>query len=295
MRLRAFDLNEPVPELNEPHALAIIRPWIDVSSVGSLILSWLEAYLGSRELARLARPGNFFDFTRYRPTFNRKENSSEVDVPNTIITYGRQSGGHDFLFLRLLEPHILAEAYIDSVVELFKTFGVKRYCLIGSMYDMVPYTRPLLVTGTASNLGLQNELAVANVRHSDYQGHTTILSLIGHWALQLGMETCNMIVHLPSYLMMEEDCRGEKRLMEVISSLYDFAMPQADIEKADQQEAQVRLIAEQIIQQEPRLGLILKQLEANYDSRIKEEKEETRLSPEVEKFLQDLDRRFRQD
>ena len=295
MRLRAFDLNEPVPELNEPHALAIIRPWIDVSSVGSLILSCLEAYLGSRELARLARPGNFFDFTRYRPTFNRKENSSEVDVPNTIITYGRQSGGHDFLFLRLLEPHILAEAYIDSVVELFKTFGVKRYCLIGSMYDMVPHTRPLLVTGTASNLGLQNELAVANVRHSDYQGPTTILSLIGHRALQLGMETCNMIVHLPSYLMMEEDCRGEKRLMEVISSLYDFAMPQADIEKADQQEAQVRLIAEQIIQQEPRLGLILKQLEANYDSRIKEEKEETRLSPEVEKFLQDLDRRFRQD
>ncbi len=295
MRLRAFHLNEPVPELNEPHALAIIRPWIDVSSVGSLIFSYLEAYLDSKELARLARPGNFFDFTRYRPTLNRKENSSEVDVPNTIITYGRQSGGHDFLFLRLLEPHILAEAYIDSVVELFKTFGVKRYCLIGSMYDMVPYTRPLLVTGTASNLGLQNELAVANVRHSDYQGPTTILSLIGHRALQLDMETCNMIVHLPSYLMMEEDCRGEKQLMEVISSLYDFAMPQADIEKADQQEEQVRLIAEQIIQQEPRLGLILKQLEANYDSRIKEEKEETRLSPEVEKFLQDLDRRFRQD
>ena len=122
-----------------------------------------------------------------------------------------------------------------------------------------------------------------------------ILSLIGHRALQLGIETCDMVVHLPSYLMMEEDCRGEKRLMEVISSLYDFAMPQADIEKADQQEGQVRLIAEQIIQQEPRLGLILRQLEANYDSRIKEEQEETRLSPEVEKFLQDLNKRFKQD
>ncbi len=164
MRLRAFDLNDPIPELNKPHALAIIRPWTDVSSVGSMVLSCLEAHLGSKELARLARPGNFFDFTRYRPTLNRKESSSEVDVPNTIITYGRQSGGYDFLFLRLLEPQILAEAYIDCVVELFKTFGVKRYCLIGSMYDMVPYTRPLLVTGTASNPGLQKELSVANVR-----------------------------------------------------------------------------------------------------------------------------------
>lgn len=295
MRLRAFHLNEPVPELNEPHALAIFRPWIDVSNVGSLVLSCLETYLSSNELARLARPGNFFDLTRYRPTLLRKENVSEVDIPNAIINYGRQSGSHDFLFLRLLEPHMLAEAYIDSVVELLKSFGVKRYCLIGSMYDMVPYTRPLLVTGNASNLGLQNELAVTNVIPSDYQGPTTILSLIGQRALQVGMETCSMIVHLPSYLMMEEDYRGEKRLMEVISSLYDFTLPQVDIEKANQQEEQVKLMAEQIIQQEPRLGFILKQLEANYDSRIKEEKEEKRLSPEVEKFLQDLDSRFKQD
>jgi hypothetical protein len=53
-------------------------------------------------------------------------------------------------------------------------------------------------------------------------------------------------------------------------------------------------VAEQIMRQEPRLRLILKQLEANYDSRVDQTKEETRLSPEVEKFLQDLDKRFRQ-
>jgi len=299
MRLRAFDLNEPIPKLNEPHAIAIIRPWTDVSSVGTLILSCLEAYLGAKELGNLARPGSFFDFTRYRPTLIRKENQSEVDVPNATITYGithgSQSGSHDFLFLRLLEPQMLAEVYIDSVVELFKTFGVKRYCLIGAMYDMVPYTRPLLVTGNASNLKLQNELAAANMVRSNYQGPTTILSLIGHRAIQLGIETCSIMVHLPSYFMMEEDNRGEKRLMEIISSLYGFTMPQEDMEKADQQDKQISLIAEQFMEQEPRLRLILKQLEDNYDSRINENKEETRLSPEVEKFLHDLEKRFKQD
>ena len=260
-----------------------------------MVLSCLEAYLGSKELGKLARPGDFFDFTRYRPTLIRKDNSSEVDVPNIIITYGKQPGSHDFVFLRLLEPHMGAEEYIDSVIELFNNFGVKRYCVIGSMYDMVPYTRPLLVTGGASNPDLQNKLTLANVKSSDYQGLTTILSLIGHRALQMGIETCSMMVHLPGYFMMEDDYRGGKRLMEVISSLYGFAMPQEDIEKADQQEKQIGLIAEQIMEQEPRLRLILKQLEDNYDSRINENKEETRLSPEVEKFLQDLEKRFRQD
>jgi predicted ATP-grasp superfamily ATP-dependent carboligase len=226
----------------------------------------------------------------------RQENSSEVKVPNTIASYGRQSGGHDFLFLRLLEPHSMAEEYIDSVIELFKALGARRYCLVGSMYDMVPHTRPFLVTGGASNLGLQNGLDVANVKYSDYQGPTTILSVIGQRAIQLGIETCSMIVHLPNYLVMEEDYRGEKRLMEVISSLYNsFSMSQEDMERADAQEQEVRRLAEQIIHQEPRLGLILKQLEANYDSLSKEESEETPLSPEVETFLRGLDKRFRQD
>ena len=201
--------------------------------------------------------------------------------------------GRDFLFLRLLEPHMLAEVYVDSILELLKTFSVKRYCLLGSMHDMVPYTRPLLVTGGASNPTLQNELEVARVVSSDYQGPTTALHLIGQKALQLGMETMSLVVHLPNYLMME-DYRGVRRLMEVLHSLYGFAMSQADAETANKQEEQASQLAEQIMQQEPRLRLVLKQLEDSYDSRVGEEKEATRLSPEVEGFLQDLERRFGQ-
>ena len=113
----------------------------------------------------------------------------------------------------------------------------------------------------------------------------------------MGMETCSIIVHLPNYLMMEDDYRGEKRLMEVISSLYGnrFDLPKSDIEQANQQEEQVRQLAEQFMQQEPKYKVILEQLEASYDSRIKEEKPEVRLSPEIEKFLQGLNIRFKQD
>jgi hypothetical protein len=58
---------------------------------------------------------------------------------------------------------MLAETYVDSVFHLLQSFGVKRYCLVGSMYDMVPHTRPLMVTGSGSNIRLQNELEVAKV------------------------------------------------------------------------------------------------------------------------------------
>lgn len=294
MRLRAFELDEPVPLLNEPHALAVLKPWIDVSNAGTLTLTRLESYLGARPLAEIARPSNFFDFTRYRPTLEVKEGRRHVQIPNTTITYARVPESHDFIFMHILEPHMLAETYIDSVFDLLKMFRVKRYCLIGAMYDMMPYTRPLLVSGSASNLKLQKALEVAHVVSSDYQGPTTIAYLISQQGLKIGMETLSLIVHLPQYLMMENDYRGKVRLMEVLSVLYDFPLAEEDADKAREQQEQVKQIAEQFIQQEPNYRIILNQLEAYYDSRVGQAQAETKLSPEVEKFLRDLSRRFRQ-
>jgi hypothetical protein len=295
MRLRSFELLEPVPRLNEPHALAVLKPWIDVGHAATLTLSRLESYLNAVPLGEIARPGNFFDFTRYRPNLEFKEGRRQVQIPNTTISYAKMTEGHDFIFIHLLEPHMLAERYIDSVFELLNNFGVRRYCLIGAMYDMVPYTRPLLVTGTASNLRLQKELEVAHVVSSDYQGPTTIAYLISQMGLEIGMEALTLIVHLPQYLMMENDYRGKKRLMEVLSILYDLPLAEEDADKAREQQEQVRQIAEQFIQQEPSYRLILNQLEAYYDSRVGQVGEETKLSPEVERFLRDIGKRFRQD
>jgi len=294
MRSGIFDIEGPLPELKDPHALAILRPWVDVSNVGSLTLSRLKSHFNAVELAKLARPGDFFDFTRYRPSIYVDEGRRELEIPNTTISYASRQEGHDFLFLQLYEPHMRAEEYIDSVNELFKTLGVKRYFLLGSMYDMVPYTKPLLVTGSASSVDLQNLLAVKKVIQSNYQGPTTILFLITKELQEWDVETLSIIVHLPNYLIMKDDYRGVKRLMEIICSLYDLSLSQVDVEKAREQEEHVSQIANQMIEVEPRYKFILQQLESSYDSRVKEGEDEIQLSPEVEKFLQEMDRRFGQ-
>lgn len=294
MRLGAFEINEPVPQLKDPHALAVLRPWIDVGDVGSMTLSGLESHFKAVELARLARPGNFFDFTRYRPTLYLEDGRREVWVPNTAITCSKSENGPDFLFLRLLEPHMLGEDYVESVLTVLQRFGVKRYVLLGSMYDMVPYTRPLLVSGIVSNLRLQNELETAKVTTSEYSGPTTITYLISQKAPEMDIETASLIVHLPQYLTMENDYRGKVRLMDVLSSLYGFPLAQEDTDQAREQEDWVRKAAEHIMEQEPRYRAILEHLEAAYDARVKKKREETPLSPELEQLLQDLSKRFGQ-
>ncbi len=190
---------ESLPDLKAPHALAILRPWVDVGSVGALTLARLEAVFGAKELGRLARPGNFFDFTRYRPTMYFKGGVREVTIPNSIVTCAERRKGNDFVFLHLLEPHMLGELYTSSVLLLLQRLGVQRYCLVGSMYDMVPHTRPLLVTGAAVGSEAVEDLDRAEVGPSDYEGPTTICHLISQQAVTLGIETMTIITHLPQY------------------------------------------------------------------------------------------------
>jgi hypothetical protein len=283
MRVGAFDLKEPLPELKDPYVFAILRPWIDVNNVGSLILDGLETQLEARELGRLAEPGHFFDFTRYRPTLYYEEGIRRISVPNTTLRYARREGGNDLLFLSLLEPHAHGETYVDSVLDLLKMLGVKKYCLLGSMYDAVPHTRPLIVNGGAVGKETMLDLKRAEARPSYYQGPTSIVTLITQKAPDFGTETIWFIVSLPQYVALEEDYIGKLRLMEILNLLYHIPIDKTDYEKAVKQ----RSLVNQKVDKTPELKNILPQLEALYEVRIKREEGERRpdLPPEIEEIL----------
>ena len=59
-------------------------------------------------------------------------------VPNADLRWATGLGGHDFIFLHMLEPHSNAEEYIDALVEVISYLNVDRFCRIGAMYDAVP-------------------------------------------------------------------------------------------------------------------------------------------------------------
>lgn len=294
MRIGAFELQEPLPGLNEPHAFVLLRPWVDVGNAGSLTFSRLESSLQAQPLGRVANPGEFFDFTRYRPYIYFKEGRREVEVPNAFINYAKRKEGNDFLFFHLLEPHMFGEAYAEAILEVLKKLNVKRYCLIGGMYDVVPHTRPLIVTGNASKVETEQELRRIGVQPSRYEGPTTILILASQEAPNYDIETMSLIVHLPQYTQLEEDYNGELRILEFLCALYNLPI---DIEQVKQKAEQQYNEVSRAVEKNPPIKQIVKQLEMHYESRIKkleEVEEQPKLSPEIEKFLREIDKRFGQ-
>ena len=121
----------------------------------------MERHFQGQQLGKLARPGTFFDFTRYRPTVKIVSGQREMTYPNSFINYAQPRNGPDLLFLHLLEPHAMAEDYVESIVDLLKHFEAKVYCRIGAMYDSVPHTRPIVITGNPGSVETRPGAGVA--------------------------------------------------------------------------------------------------------------------------------------
>lgn len=300
MKVGAFELQEPLPELRDPHVFAMIRPWVDVGSVGTLTLNRLERYLGSKELGRLHRPGEFFDFTRYRPSMRLVDNERRVRIPNSIIRYATTENGPDYLFFHLREPHANSEIYTDSILEVVEKFDVKRYCRLGAMYDAVPHTRPLLVTGSLGSVSQLRSVPNLKLRGSTYQGPTTIMNLVSDGIDKMEIEAINFMVHLPQYVQLDEDYNGTARMIEVLSSVYS-EIP-ADLAPTRRGQRQYRELNAAVERNSDLQGLI-KQMEDYYDNNEAEgapaeesanQEEAVPLSPEIEQFLSELGEEFGQ-
>lgn len=297
-----FIFEAGAPTLRSPHVLACLTPWVDVGSVGSSTLTELETHLNAKPLAKLAKPGMFFDFTRYRPNSFFRNGEREIELPNTVLRYAIADGDndHDFIFMHVLEPHAHGEDYVDAILQLLLSLGVKRYLQVGAMYDVVPHTRPLLVSGQSSDPVTHKRLEERyGVRRSRYEGPTSIMTTLTRDASVRGIEYVSLLARLPQYAPVEEDYAGKLKMLEAIADLYNLEhLELNDLrERAEQQLAQMNTA----VDQNPQLRRALEQLEQRYDARqarrmhpqepsaATQAPEPTQLPPAIEQFLRELD------
>ena len=293
MRIGEFELRDPVPELRRPIAIAMLRPWIDVGRVGTLALNILQRHLGAKELGRLAEPGKYFDFTRYRPRMRTVNGQRVFTTPNTIIHHAHDDPtDKDYLFLHIREPHAFGEEYCRSISDVLSHFDVQEYCRIGGMYDSVPHTRPLLVTGTMTDDQAAKATGLVSQRRSTYQGPTSIVNMVADLVTQGEVPTTSLMAHLPQYMQLDEDHMGAARIVEILTAMFDLPASLADRERGRRQYEDVN----RAVESNPEVSSLIGRLESYYDRVLveggkqdeDEESEAQDLAPGVEQFLREV-------
>ena len=293
MRISEFDMIDPVPELRRPVAIAMLRPWIDVGRVGTLSLNIIQRHLGAREIGRLAEPGKFFDFTRYRPRMRIVDGERVFTTPNTIIHCARDERvDRDYLFLHIREPHAYGESYCRAIFDALAYFDVREYCRVGGMYDSVPHTRPLLVTGSMSDEQAAKAAGLVSQRQSSYQGPTSIVNMVAELAVANDIPTSSLMAHLPQYMQLDEDHMGCARIVEILSAMFDLPRSLAPRQRGIRQYEDVN----KAVESNPEVRTLVGRLESYYDrvladaslSEMEDDEEDSPdLAPDVEQFLRE--------
>jgi hypothetical protein len=293
MRIAAFEIADDVPELHDTLAIVMVRPWVDVGRVGTLVLTKLERHLVAKELGRLARPGNYLDFTRERPRTRIVEGRRVLTLPNSVVHYapGGETG-RDCMFLHLREPHMQGEDYSDAIAALLGHFNVTEYCRVGAMYDSVPHTRPLQVTATLSESQQELTRDLVSVRKNTYQGPTSIVNLVNQSLDEKGVQSTSLMLHLPQYVQLDEDHMGAARVMEILCALYGFPISLADTARGERQYEEIG----RAVERNPAVAKLIKDLESEYDRQRasqapgqESDQEEISMPAEMEKFLSELE------
>lgn len=302
MRVGEFEVRDDAPEMRNTIAVAMLRPWIDVGRVGTLTLNRLERHMQARELGRLATPGNFFDFTRYRPRMRIVNGKRVFTPPNSIVHHAHDDAtDRDYLFLHIREPHAMGETYCDSIAELLTNFDVNEYCRIGGMYDSVPHTRPLMVTGSLTDEQAAKATGLVSQRRSTYQGPTSIVNLVTERMIEKEVETTSLMAHLPQYVQLDEDHMGAARIMQVMCAMYDLPRSLADTTRGEQQYKDIN----KAVAENSEVSGLIKQLEAYYDRVLADggesseerpagEDSQSQFAPDVERFLTEMGERLDQ-
>lgn len=288
MRVGPFEIEMPDPPLRAPHAVAMLRPWINVGNVGAVVLGRLNKLFNGWELGRLVTPGYFYDFTRYRPEMKMVDGERQVKVPNTVVLGARREEAPDLVLVHLLEPHSNSEEYNEGVLELLDGLGVTSYVTVGSMYDSVPHTRPLIISGSMRGWDEPPSLGEITLARSNYQGPTSMTGQISEMAFRQGLATLSLMVRLPLYLQLDNDFTGGTSVIDALSPFYGLGDSNPEAELGRKQYEQVT----PAVLKNPQLAEVVHRLEREYDSKPREEAHgQVELPPEIEQFLEELRRK----
>jgi hypothetical protein len=102
-----------------------------------------------------------------------------------------------------------------------------------------------------------------------------------------------MILQLPAYAQVERDYMGLQGMLELLSNLYGLDL---DIDPVREEADRQRQALDETASEDARLQVWLKELELAYDMEARQqpeqEPESPPLSPSLERFLQDVERRW---
>lgn len=245
------------PELRSPVLVCAFAGWNDAASAATTALEAVAAALDSQVVARLD-PEDFYDFQVNRPTIRLVEGRTRhIDWPaNTILSAVAVGAERDLILMTGVEPNLRWRSYSTAILDAAQRMGVEMLVSLGALIADVAHTRPVPITGLATDQELVDRL---NLSRSNYEGPTGIVGVLHDLCRERGIASASLWAAIPHYVAAVPNPKAALALLRRLEAMTGIAIEASELEDAMARfEAQI----DRAVAANPEIEELVRRLEA---------------------------------
>jgi proteasome assembly chaperone (PAC2) family protein len=242
--------------LRAPAMVCSFAGWNDAGDAASSAASFLATALDAERFARVDSE-EFYDFQANRPTVKIDESQARmISWPSVEIWEARAPRApRDLVIVQGAEPSMRWRSFSRLIVDLAEALDVQLVVTLGGLLADVPHSRPVAMTGFASDPVLMERLAL---KASAYEGPTGIVGVLHAACADAALPSASVWASVPHYVASATSPKATLALLRKLELLVGVSVDVSELEQAaDEYERQVTLA----VQSDPDIQAFVERLE----------------------------------
>jgi proteasome assembly chaperone (PAC2) family protein len=173
-------------------------------------------------------PEDFYDFQMNRPVVGTNDaGMRKITWPSTQLSVARPPGAQrDVILLRGIEPNMRWRQFCAELLAAADELGTEMVVTLGALLADTPHTRPIPVSGTATEPDLADRL---KLEQSNYEGPTGIVGVFQDACVQLDIPAVSFWAAVPHYVAQPPCPKATLALIGQIEDLLEISIPLDDL------------------------------------------------------------------
>src|ERR1700724_1387380 len=242
--------------LRAPALVCAFQGWNDAGDAASGAVSFLASSLRATRFARV-EPEEFFDFQATRPRIRFSEHDArEISWPGVEVFEARApKTPRDLVLVQGFEPSMRWRSFCAQVIDLAEALGVQLVVTLGALLGDIPHTRPVALTGHASDPALVERLGMQT---STYEGPTGIVGILHNACTEAGLPSASLWAGVPHYVAAASNPKAALALVRRVEGLIGVSVDVSELESAA---ADYERQVERAVQSDPDIQAFVERLE----------------------------------
>src|SRR3954451_15231675 len=218
------------PELKEPVLVCAFKGWNDAGEAASAALGFIHGHFDSSAVGKID-PEEYYDFTAVRPTVRMTEGQTrEIDWPvNEIHAAGVPGAESDLVMLQGTEPSLRWGRFCEQVIAVARELDVRMVITLGVLLADVPHSRPVSITGIASDESLMSQLGY---ERTSYEGPTGIVGVLPPACGKAGLPGARLWSSVPAFVAATPNPTVALALVRAFEGSAGLAVDAGELEEA---------------------------------------------------------------